>query len=90
MALTDLEREFLQRLSTESWDSPPRFDHSLVVRLVEANYVQTETLPTGSVHYEITEAGRATIADEGIANPSRTALTNGFYSQLSSTAKVTV
>jgi DNA-binding PadR family transcriptional regulator len=31
--------------------------------LVDAGYVQTETLPTGSVQYEITEAGRAAIAD---------------------------
>jgi DNA-binding MarR family transcriptional regulator len=31
--------------------------------LVEAGYVQTETLPTRSVQYEITETGRAAIAD---------------------------
>ena len=62
MTLTSLEHEFLQRLSTEPWTSPPLFDHSLVVRLVEVGYVQTETLPTGSVHYEITEDGRAAIA----------------------------
>jgi hypothetical protein len=63
MALTGLEREFLERLSAEPWASPPLFDHRLVTRLVDAGYVQTETLPTGSVHYEITEAGRAAIAD---------------------------
>jgi hypothetical protein len=63
MALTNLEREFLQRLSTEPWASPPLFDHSLVARLIEAGYVQTETLPTNSVQYEITEAGHAAIAD---------------------------
>jgi len=57
MTLTSLEREFLQRLSTEPWTSPPLFDHSLIARLVEASYVQTETLPTGSLHYEITEGG---------------------------------
>jgi hypothetical protein len=62
--LTGLERDFLQRLSTEPWVSPPLFDHSIVVRLVEAGLVQTETLPTGAaVQYEITEAGRAVIAD---------------------------
>jgi hypothetical protein len=63
MALTGLEREFLERLSAEPWASPPLFDHSLVSRLVDAGYVQTETLPTGSVQYEITKAGRAAIAD---------------------------
>ena len=63
MALTSFERELLQRLSTEPWASPLLFDHSLVARLVEAGYVQTETLPTGSVQYEITEAGRTAIAD---------------------------
>jgi hypothetical protein len=46
MALTNLERNFLPRLSTAPWASPPLFDHSLVARLVEAGYVQTETLPT--------------------------------------------
>jgi hypothetical protein len=40
------------------------FDHSLVVRLVEAGYVQTEALPTGSVRYEITLGGRGAIADD--------------------------
>ena len=39
MALTSLERDFLQRLSTEPWASPPLFDHNLVARLVEAGYV---------------------------------------------------
>ena len=63
MTLTSLEREFLQRLSAEPWTSPPLFDHSLIVRLVEAGCVQTETLPSGSVQYEITEAGRAAIAE---------------------------
>jgi hypothetical protein len=28
-----------------------------------AGYVRTETLPTGSVQYEITETGRAAVAD---------------------------
>jgi hypothetical protein len=64
MTPTSLEREFLQRLSTEPWTSPPLFDHSLIARLVEASYVQNETLPTGSVQYEITEGGRAAIADD--------------------------
>jgi hypothetical protein len=34
-----------------------------VARLVEAGYVQTGTLPTGSVQYEITETGHAAIAE---------------------------
>jgi hypothetical protein len=63
MALTSLERDILQRLSSEPWASPPLFDHNLVARLVEAGYVQTETLPTRSVQHEITESGRAAIAD---------------------------
>jgi hypothetical protein len=41
MTLTSLEHEFLLRLSIEPWISPPLFDHSLVVRLVEAGYVQS-------------------------------------------------
>jgi len=61
--MTDLEREFLQRLSVERWTSPPLFDHSLVARLVEAGYVETRALPTGAVEYEITEAGMAAIAE---------------------------
>ena len=62
MMLTSLEREFLERISSESWPSPPLFDHNLVVRLVEAGLVQTETLPDGAVAYEITEAGRAELS----------------------------
>jgi hypothetical protein len=63
MNLTGLEREFLVRLSAEPWASPPLFDHNLVVRLVEAGLVQTETLPTGAIEYEITTTGRAAIAE---------------------------
>jgi hypothetical protein len=63
MELTELELEFLRRLADEPWTSPPLFDHSLVVRLVEAGLVQTETLPTtGAVQYAITEAGKAAIS----------------------------
>jgi hypothetical protein len=61
MNLTGLEREFLVRLSAEPWASPPLFDHNLVARLVEAGLVQTETLPTGAIEYEITTTGRAAI-----------------------------
>ena len=63
MELTVLEREFLERLSKQRWTSPPLFDHSLVARLVEVGCVETRALPTGSVEYEITEAGLAAIAD---------------------------
>ena len=63
MELTDLEREFLQRLMQEPWQSPPLFDHSLIARLVELGYVLTETLPTtGAVQYEITEFGRTAVS----------------------------
>jgi hypothetical protein len=62
MMLTSLEREFLERISSESWPSPPLFDHNLVVRLVEVGLVQTETLPDGAVLYEIAEAGRAELS----------------------------
>jgi len=62
MMLTSLEHEFLERVSSEPWPSPPLFDHNLVVRLVEAGLVQTETLPDGAVVYEITEAGRAELS----------------------------
>jgi hypothetical protein len=40
----------------------PLFDHSLVARLVEVGYVQTEALPTGAMQYEITEAGKDAIS----------------------------
>jgi hypothetical protein len=63
MMLRGLEQEFLQRLSVEPWTSPPLFDHSLVVRLVEAGYVETATSQSGAVQYEITEAGRAAVVD---------------------------
>jgi hypothetical protein len=69
MTLTGLELEFLLRLSIEPWISPPLFDHSLVVRLVEAGYVQTEALPTGSVRYEITLGGPRCHRRRLIANP---------------------
>jgi DNA-binding PadR family transcriptional regulator len=63
MELTDLELEFLQRLTKETWVSPPLFDHSLVARLVEVGYVRSEALPTtGAMYYEITDAGRDAIS----------------------------
>ena len=61
MELTGLEREFLKRLVHGPWASPSLFDHGLVARLVDDGLVQTESLPGGSVQYEITDAGRAKI-----------------------------
>jgi hypothetical protein len=63
MTLTDIELEFLQRLSVERWISPPLFDHALVARLVEAGCVETLALPTGAIEYQITEAGMAALAE---------------------------
>jgi hypothetical protein len=59
MELTDLERNFLRRLLSESWVSPPMFDHEIVARLVELGLVETEPLTSGEIEYRITEAGRA-------------------------------
>ncbi len=64
MALTGLEREFLQRLSVEPWSSPILFDHSLVAHLVEVGYVKTETKPSGSIKYEITDGGSSALTDD--------------------------
>ncbi len=63
MNLTPVEREFLQRLSIEPWDSPPLFDHNLVARLVELGCVETEDLQTGSIHYDITAIGVRALAE---------------------------
>ena len=65
MELTGLELDFVQRLAKGAWTSPPLFDRSLVVRLIELGYVRAETLATGEVRYEITEAGLAGIILEG-------------------------
>lgn len=69
MNLTPVEREFLQRLSVEPWDSPPLFDHNLVSRLVELGCVETEDLPTGSIHYDITAAGERVLAEADEERP---------------------
>ena len=65
MELTGLELDFVQRLAKGAWTSPPLFDRSLVVRLIERGYVRAQTLPSGEVRYEITEAGLAQIILEG-------------------------
>jgi hypothetical protein len=60
MILNSIEREFLSRLSFESWKSPAVFDHQLVDRLVANHYVTAE--PQGGGRYnEITDLGRAAI-----------------------------
>jgi DNA-binding PadR family transcriptional regulator len=63
MPLTPLERDFLERLAIEPWDSPPLFDHALVARLVENGCIDTEVLSTGAIRYEITDAGRDALAE---------------------------
>jgi hypothetical protein len=62
MQLTNLERDFLQRLADDAWTSPPLFDHGLITRLVEAGFVNARLLSGGSVHYEVTKAGREALS----------------------------
>ncbi|MGY8683348.1 hypothetical protein Q2941_37060 [Bradyrhizobium sp. UFLA05-153] len=59
MDLTATERDFLRRLASESWISPPLFDHELVAWLVEFGLVEADPLDSGEVEYRITAAGRA-------------------------------
>ena len=61
MDLTATESDFLKRLASGSWISPPLFDHELVVRLVELGLVETKPLASGEVEYRITAAGRAAL-----------------------------
>jgi hypothetical protein len=61
MDLTATERDFLKRLASESWISPPLFDHELVARLVELGLVETEPLASGEIAYRITAVGRAAL-----------------------------
>jgi hypothetical protein len=63
MSITDLEREFLQRLSTEDWTSPPLIDHGLVARLIDEGYVHAILMGGGRVHYELTNTGRAALKE---------------------------
>ena len=65
MELTGLELDFVRRLADGAWTSPPLFDRSLVVRLIELGYVRAETLASGEVCYAITEAGLAGLILEG-------------------------
>ncbi|MBI5263259.1 MAG: hypothetical protein HY852_15720 [Bradyrhizobium sp.] len=62
MNLTEIERDFLERLASESWTSTPLFDHELVARLVELGLVETEPLASGDIEYRITAAGRAALS----------------------------
>jgi hypothetical protein len=60
MRLTTIERDFLTRLSLESWTSPPVFDHDILERMVRKKYVTTQATGHG-VHYEITDLDRAAV-----------------------------
>lgn len=62
MDLTATERDFLRRLASESWISPPLFDHELVTRLVDLGLVEGDPLDSGEVEYSITAAGRAALS----------------------------
>ncbi|MET4388258.1 hypothetical protein ABIB73_004020 [Bradyrhizobium sp. F1.4.3] len=62
MDLTATERDFLSRLASQFWTSPPLFDHELVARLVELGLVEAELLASGEVAYSITAAGRVTLS----------------------------
>lgn len=65
MELTSFELDFVKRLSNGAWISPPVFDRTLVARLIERGYVRAETLASGEVRYEITQAGLSGIILEG-------------------------
>jgi hypothetical protein len=62
MDLTATEGDFLNHLTSESWTSPPLFDHELVARRVELRLVEAEPLASGEVEYTITAAGRAALS----------------------------
>jgi hypothetical protein len=62
MDLTTIERDFLNRLASESWTSPPLFDHEIVARLVELGLVEAKPLASGEVEYTITAAGRGALS----------------------------
>ena len=61
MILNSIERNFLIRLSTEAWTSPPVFDHRLLDRVVEAGYAERHSAMPNAIHYEITDDGRAAV-----------------------------
>ena len=66
MILNSIERDFLIRLSTEAWTSPPVFDHSLLDRVVETGYATRHDAEKSAVRYEITDRGRAAVIALGI------------------------
>ena len=66
MILNSIERDFLIRLSTEAWTSPPVFDHVLLDRVVEAGYVTRHGAVHNAVRYEISDGGRAALIALGI------------------------
>jgi DNA-binding PadR family transcriptional regulator len=65
MKLTNIEGDFLSRLSLESWTSPPVFDHSLLERMEREKYVTTQATGHG-VCYEITDLGRTAVLKQAM------------------------
>lgn len=61
MDLTEIERAFLQQLTSEPWISTPLFDHELVARLVESGMVEAIPQASGDTEYRITPQGRAAL-----------------------------
>lgn len=61
MDLTEIERAFLEQLSSEPWISTQLFDHELVARLVESGLVEAIPEASGNTEYRITAQGRAAL-----------------------------
>ncbi|QQO21592.1 hypothetical protein JJB98_17415 [Bradyrhizobium diazoefficiens] len=61
MDLTEIERAFLQQLTSHPWISTPLFDHELVARLVESGLVEAIPQASGDIEYRITAQGRAAL-----------------------------
>ena len=66
MTLNSIELDFLARLSLEPWTSPPVFDHGLLDRLVQAEYVRARSAPLDAIYYEITDSGRVAAIAAGL------------------------
>lgn len=61
MDLTEIERAFLQQLTSEPWISTPLFDHEFVARLVESGLVEPIPQASGDTEYLITAPGHAAL-----------------------------
>ena len=66
MTLNSIELAFLARLSIEPWTSPPVFDHRLLDRLVQFEYISAQSAALDAIHYEITDSGRAAVIAAGL------------------------